>query len=514
MNTESGNIVKQFTKVIFPFRYNRKETNLGEATVTDGKGRVKRPFAPFGPKSEMLRAGIDELLSPNGGNTKIADCYELTQECRPSFGLPSREVDPVKFKTRYADNPEYTVTVEGVRLYLFESEVGFVELEFGYKSDKIEDYIECNYFISEIKSEKNVFEYERRISKDQSEKRSFTLRRLVSDVIRHVGGVRETDGDKFPEFKNCKGIIYSYILTKSEPENIEKLLFLFGRNFKGSYKVPEKLPVDRVTGEYKNVLQQFENSYWTATYNGAVNLSFCTGDETTDNFFRDNFYSKMRNNYFTLFLHALHQRFAVMKYIADMGELDFVGNDYVTMKRELNDAEKYYAEASNLKFRAFFKMPSTIEHVNEYYNLLIKTFNVDELKESFDNDLESIIGICKSYVMRIKSRDKTLEDRRKKKIEIFVSLFGTLVAVITLINSYWGLLEKLFGNTVSFWSIQIFVLLGALLVPIVTVIIDVVSNVKEIRKMTDDLKGEEEDGLVESDKIRKLRKKKSEKDDK
>lgn len=495
-------IVRQFTKFLFPFRFSRKDTAL--CNMAADSENSPAPFVRFRPKSEGLRKGIDEMLC-DSGSAKIADCFELPDTKRTLFNLPHRAVDKITFRTRYKDNPLYNVTVGDVRLYLFESEVGFVEVEFGYCSDRIEDYIECNYFISEIKSDENVFEYERRLGKNESEKHTFTLKELVCKVLSYVGGVLDMKKDRFPDFNAEKGVIYSYLLTDQEPENLDKLLFTLRRNYKGSYKVP----CDKDILSDSHIKQQFENSYWTASYNGAVNLSFCTGDKTCDLFFNSNFYSKMKDTYYTLFLHVLHQRFAMMKYIGDMGQLDTLGNDYLVMKKELKAAENYYAKAANLEFRAFFKLPSGVEHINEYFNLLLRTFKVNELKLSFDNDLKTLTEICKTYVNRIKKRDDKIAARRKKKIEIFVSLLGTLVAVVTLLNSYWGLLEKLTGNSFDFWSIQILVFALALLMPLVTVIVDIVYSVKDIRKMTKDLNDEVEDNLVESDKLRKIRKKRS-----
>lgn len=502
----ASKIVKQFTKFLFPFRYSPKDTPLCSGADCSEIAGLPNPFVRFHPKSEGLRKGIGEMLSDDS-SAKIADCFELSDTKRTMLNLPHRAVDTVSFRTRSKDNSVYSITVEDVRLYLFESEVGFVEVEFGYCSDKLEDFVECNYFISEIKSDENVFEYERKLSKDESEKHIFTLKELVCKVLSYVGGVLDMKKDSFPGFSEDKGVIYSYILTDKKPENLDKLLFTLRRNYKGSYKVP----CDKDILSDPHIKQQFENSYWTASYNGAVNLSFCTGDKTTDLFFNSNFYSKMKETYYILFLHALHQRFAMMKYIGDMGQLDTLGNNYLVMKRELKAAENYYAKASNLEFRAFFKLPSNVEHVNDYYNLLLRTFKINELKFNFDNDLKTLTDICKTYVDRIKRRDDKIAARRKKKIEVFVSLLGTFVAVITLLNSYWGLLEKLMGNRVNFWSIQILVFVGALLVPFVTVVVDIVYSVKEIRKMTQDLKDEVEDNLVESDKIRKIRKKRSQK---
>ena len=496
-------VVKQFTKFLFPFRYSRKETNLNDIVIQNDKGKELPIFLPFSPKSESLRKGLADLLSIDGDSAKIADCFELNYNCRTLFGLPQRATDSLFFRSRPAENPLYTITIESVKLYLFESEVGFAEIETCYCTDKLEDCVECNYFLGETKSDRNILFFDRKIGKEQSEKHSLTFKQLLQRLLSYVGGVYDIRKNEFPEFNEDKAIIYSYVLTDSKPENLENVLFTLRRNYKGSYKFPNDKTIDSDT----HIKQQFDNSYWTTSVNGAVNFSFLTDDKTTNNFFGNNFYSKLHDTYYTLFLHTIHQRFALIKYIGDMGTLDTLENNYIIMKEELKAAEDYYAKAANLKFRAFFRLPSNIEHVNDYFNLLQRTFNIQELKMSFDSDLESLTNICQTYVKRIKQRDEKLISRRKKKVEIFISLLGTLVAVVTLLNSYWELLEKLLGNTVNFWSIQIIVFIGALLVPLATVIVDVVYSVKDIRKMTTDLYNEVEDNLVESDSLRKQRKK-------
>lgn len=499
----STQIVKQFTKFLFPFRYSRSKTNLSDIVITNDKGKELPLFLPFSQKSENLRKGLDELLSMDGGSAKICDCFELNYNCRTLFGLPQRATDGMSFRSRPAENSLYTVTVEAVKLYLFESEVGFAEIESCYLTDKLEDCIECNYFLGETKSDRNILTFDRKISKDQSEQHSLTFKQLLQQVLSYVGDIYDMRKDEFPEFNEDKAVIYSYILANNKPDNLENVLFTLRRNYKGSYKVPCDKPLEKDT----RIKQQFDNSYWTTSVNGAVNFSFLTDDKTTNNFFETNLYSKMHDTYFTLFLHTLHQRFALMKYIGDMGLLDTLENNYIVMKKELKVAEEYYAKAANLKFRAFFKLPSNVEHVNDYFNLLQRTFNIHELKTSFDSDLEALMSICQTYVKRIKQRDDKLISRRKKKVEIFVSLLGTLVAVVTLLNSYWDLLEKMLGNTVNFWSIQIIVFIGALLVPLSTVIVDVVYSVKDIKKMSNDLNNEVADNLVEPDSLRKRRKK-------
>lgn len=500
---EKDQIVKHFTKFIYPFRYSAGASDLSRVKIVNAKGKESFPFKMFGQRSENLRKGIAELLMPDGGTAKIADCFELDYDSRSCFGLPQRKTEFMSFYSRKDSGKAYGVAITDVRIYLFESEVGFIDIECQYKSRDIKDFVDGNYFICEIKSEDNLFDYERRTGKDESEKISFTMYGLIEKLLKYVDGVKDIKKDCFPEFKEDKGIIYSYLLTGSKPVDLEKLLFTLRRNYKDTYKVP----YDNDISDDPYIKRQFENSYWTMSFNGAVNLSYLTGDEVTDSFFADNFYSKLHGTYFSLFLHVLHQRFAMMKYMGDMGQLDTLCNDYYIMKKELKAAEDYNAKAARLKYRAFFKLPSSVEHVNDYFNLLYRTFRVNELKQSFSNDIEALTDICKTYVERIKARDDKIASKRKKKIEIFVSSLGTLVAVGTLLDSYWGLLEKLMGNRVDFWSAQILVFLGALLVPVVTVIVDVVYRIKEICKITNDLKDELKENLVEPDNVRKKRKK-------
>lgn len=479
-------IVTKFTKFLFPFRYCKKSTNLETKTKQNEKGIDAVPFERISPSVESLRREIGNLLDQSSSE-RIADCFELNKNYRTLFNLPRQPSDPVTFKSRPADNPPYTVTVEGVRLYLFESEVGFAEVEFGYQSDKLEDFIECNYFISEIKSEKNVFEYE--LKKKETEIHTFTMRSLLKEVLSMVDGALDIKRDRFPSFPDGKGIAYSYVVTDSCPQELYKTLLSLGRNYKGSYKIP--CAKDLFSDSH--IAVQYENSYWSASYNGAANLSFHTGDEVTDRFFDTQFAPKMRNTYFALFLHVLHQRYAMMKFNGEMSRLDICGNDYSAMEKALEEAENYYAKVSKLKFKAFFSLPSEVEHVNDYYKMLVKIFEVDELEQSFENDLKTLTDICGTYVERIRAREEKRVAIRKKKVGLFVSLFGTLVAIVTLLEAYWSWLEKITGKNVPFASAPVFIFLAVLAAVIAIVVVDVVYSIKDIKKMSRELRSENGD---------------------
>lgn len=495
-------IIQQFTDTIFPFHYDIDSVRISEASYKNAKGKNIFLFEQFSQESHQLRGGLAELMEIEGGSAKIANCYRMTYNARAYFGLPRRADTPLEFSIHTkADGKKCPVYISDIKVYLFESGVGLLDLEYTYLSDLVEDYIDCNYFLCERKAERSSFSFTAKENADgdlTAVTRTFNLQELLEKIYAEIGAVVDIKGGT-PQNSEGKGIVFSYLLLNDKPDDLDDLLFHLRKNYKDSYLFP---PTE---GKNPYVLHQFENSYWTTSYNGAVNLSFLSGEADTDAFFCNAFSSKLKSTYLTLFLHILHQRFALMKSIGEMGKLDRFSMDYAVMKEQLKAANACRADAVNLKFRAFFLLPSEVEHVNDYYALLYRTYKIQMLYESFSRDLNSVRETCEMYVMRIKAREEKFKARRKARIGVFVSILGTVVAVFSILDSSWSIFEKIFGEALSFWSVQVLAVIFALLAPVVTIIVDVVGQIREIRKMSSDLRGEVEDHLVEDDKLRKSR---------
>lgn len=496
-------IIRQFTDIIFPFHYDMDNVRISKASYTNAKGKNISLFEQFSQESHQLRRGLAELMEMEGGSAKIANCYRMSYNARAYFGLPRRADTPLEFTIHTkAEGRDCPVCISEIKVYLFESGVGLLDLEYTYLSGLIEDYIDCNYFLCERKAERGNFSFTAKENADgvlTTVTHTFTLHTLLEKIYAEIGAVADIKGDGGPQDSEGKGIVFSYLLLDGKPDDLDDLLFHLRKNYKGSYRFP---PTE---GKNPYILRQFENSYWTTSYNGAVNLSFLTGEADTDDFFCNAFSSKLKSTYLTLFLHVLHQRFALMKSIGEMGKLDRLSMNYSVMKDQLKVANACRADAVNLKFRAFFLLPSEVEHVNDYYALLYRTYKIQALYASFSRDLDSVRETCEMYVTRIKAREEKFKTRRKARIGVFVSILGTLVAVFSILNSSWSIFEKIFGEALPFWSVQVLAVVFALLAPVVTIVVDVVGQIREIRKMSDDLRGEVEDHLVEDDKLRKSR---------
>ena len=493
------NIVKQYTKFIFPFQYDRNLVSPQAAQIENKKGAKFNLFERFSQKCELLRDGLDLLLSENGGTSSIAECYKMNINCRKNFLLPPKKNEMLDFVTRQSDGNALKVAITELKLYFFESQTGFVEVECEFGTKTLEEYFDLNYFISEPKSDKNYFIFHEKIWNEEqrvNEKKDskFSIAELLEKLLSSVS--KEKDAIRF-SYQKAKPIIYSYLLVDEKPEDMNDILQHLGKNYKASYKFDDSCTSIKM-------LHPFENSYWVSSLNGVVNLSYLTDDDVTNDFFGNSFYTKTKDTYYFLFLNILHQRYAISYIMGQMGQLDRLTNDYFVMEEELKLARRYEAEALNLKFRAFFKCPSMVDHINNYYDMIYESFQVGAFYDNFSSDIKNLQNICGKYVDRIKSRDEKLRNRKNAKIEIFISIFGTLVAEVTLFNNSWSLIEKVLGRSVSFWSPVILILLGTLVSPLITIVFNVSKKASEIKQLSSQINSEEKERLVEDDKKRRI----------
>ena len=480
-------IQKQFVKVIFPFLYNQtEEMKLETISVTSKKGKEKYLFNKIGFDNLELRKGLPDLFSSADNKSKIVNCYQMEPNSRMEFGLPNRSDEYMDFCCRgQAEETPYKIAITEVKIYLFESGVGFVEAECVGKSTEISDLITSNYFLSERKTDDNYFSLKIKHGKEESEIVNFTLKKLLGNVLNYVPGVTDFYTGGNWDASGEKGILYSYVYLDEKSVNFANELFNMRMNYKASYKFPQDAMSLK---ENPFVLQQFDNSYWAASYNGAVNVSIQTEDATTNGFFEQDFVHKMCNEYYILFLAVLHQRFAIMKLMWEMGELDRLDTDYANMKIQLEEARRYQKETADLRFRDFFKLPSYIQHVNDYYDLLYRTFCIDELYEDFCQDLNNVEQICGMYVEKIQKYDEQKKRCRTAWIECIVSFIAAMISSVPLLNDAWAVQERICQTTGAEFRWPVIVVAAFWGITFIGAIINAVRRGKEGRDIGKELK--------------------------
>ncbi|MCL2861597.1 MAG: hypothetical protein FWE22_04205 [Firmicutes bacterium] len=487
-NSTEPTLVKHFTKFVYPFRFtkNDKASRLNEA-ITSGKGTEMKLFLSTGIDGSELRGGVSEYYSDKEDecSSRIAKCYRLNDQCRRHFNLPQRAIDFLIFTAR-GDNAQYKIQLTDVRIFLFETGVGFLEVECVYpEGSTINDYLECNYFISETKGTKadvNVFSHTRKLDKDTEEVMEFKLKDLLLNVLSYVGDVRHFEGDS-TQFSDKNTVIYSYALLTKEPKtlpyDLAATLFLARKNFKGSYKFPQR---EYDIASNRNIFQSFGNSYWATSQCGTINLSHLTDDETTNDFFKTLFPSKLRNAYYHLFLSVLHQKYAM--YILSRIEcLEKIEKNYEASKKQLKEVRENQEKAALLKMRAFFKNPSNHEHINKYFELLNVTYEIEEIYKDFCDSIQSAETICDTHVAKIESYENKIAALKKEKISVILTVFTPVVAFITVFRILWEVLESFWSEQLTFADPQIFIMAIVLAFPVMLILLGLVRRMKEIRKL-------------------------------
>lgn len=489
-------ICKHFVKVLFPFQYTKEaDCRLENITITNAKGKEKPLFERFGFDGVELRKGVQELFSEKDNTARIVDCYSLAYDARTFMNLPRRKEEPLQFSTRdHKGEDPYAVSIREVSLYLFESEVGFFELECGFESSEIADYIQCNYFLSEIKSKNNIFRSVNKVwngTENQEEVKEFTVKVFLQSLLDKIPGLTVKDfytGEEWSETHE-KGIVYSYLYLEEKPNNFETLVYNIRNNYKESYKVPQQ---SQSIKSDPGVRQQFENSYWVTSYNGTINISHKTEDEITNQFFENDFYGKMHHVYYVLFLSVIHQRFLLLKAMTEMVEISNLNLDCEETKKQLIRINNYRLKISKLKCRAFYEKPSYVQHVNNYYELMTSAYSIKDLHSGLMSRMGDIEQVCKVYVAKIKTHDDQVSKIRSNRIEAFVSVFGTLVGLVTVTNEAWGLIEKISKSMEKTFSIPLLIAMIAVWLPSSILVYNNASKkLKEAKELKDDMEREE-----------------------
>ena len=148
-------VVKHFVKVIFPFQYNQKEEfDLDEIHCSLNGEKTYKVFQKIGFESVELRRGLSDLFTKEEHKSRIMTAYRVDKIVRGYFDLPQKPTGTIEFYSRAKERTiPYCVELSDMSLYLFESGVGFVEVELRSKSNDLTEQISCNYFLSEIGNE-------------------------------------------------------------------------------------------------------------------------------------------------------------------------------------------------------------------------------------------------------------------------------------------------------------------------------------------------------------------------
>ena len=511
MDFSNVKLVNGFTKLIIPFQFDTKEykeidgkdvskenSELKEKLKLDKfcyikNGKERHPFI----KSELVPTDLvggledmmqndneylrifksnDEELSEDYDSSTVADIYDINADDREYFYLDRKP--NALYKYSFKENgiaKSVNISIPEIKVFLFESYAGFLEIEFNYEDNAIdaETYLSTNYSLSRINHGNSSFCWNKRISKDESEEVTFDIRKLVElifskDIMGSVHNIgkyytgEKVDFDYTPQ-------VFTYALFDKKPENIDELIFNIKKNFKGSFRFPDD---ERTLKKY--TYQVFDNSYWAHSLNVAANISFLTENQSTNKFFENDFINRLKSTYYFLYMCVLNQKYGIIIQKGKLSQFDEYDTDYYSMKGELKKVQKYKMDALKFKYKAFFKTPSNEEHINDYYKHLSISKNIQELYTSFMDDLSSNETVYLTLVKKMTDdQDEEVKVSGYER-DMFVSLIGSIVAICQLLMAK----ATLFGTGLKWYDIIINVIL--VVIPIINLGINMESKIRQI----------------------------------
>lgn len=475
-------LVRDFTAILFPFRYEAEQlkTEAFNALVTRKNGKQAQLWTPDALQPYHLKENVAAMLGVGQTKGTIGQVWRLNDALRREMELPDGRT-PVFFHYRGCEK-EAELYLEGVRLALFATGIGFLELSVNCRTESAEALQDVNYFLCEVKSDDNRLRYVRRLGKDESVTVELTVLDTVKKLLAPLGAVEDFDTRPGLRYVDNKPLVFSYLLLEHFGEDLGKLLFGLRTNFKASYQVPaEQYALQTAQG----VCHPFENVYWGASLNAAVCCASLTDNDKTNEFFNNTFPANLRQTYLLLYLLRQHQRYAVQNF-----QRRFVTAGDGLERTEAKNVRDAYQRVSALldegvtfKLGCMFRDPASVEHINHIDQFLVETLHTRENLRDFEDGVHQLELVASEIRKKIDEREKRRSKMNSLRRETMVYIITALWGCITFLESSWDVVEKLTGIQLTFRSWWALIPAAITVFPLCKLVSELLSRRKELKKL-------------------------------
>ncbi len=239
--------------------------------------------------------------------------------------------------------------------------------------------------------------------------------------------VSEFEKDSFmPSYVPDKALLFSYCsLDESEvlPEEktIEEYAFYLATGYKESYMLSK---------DSKGVFfKPFGNVYWFANQEGCACLT--VPDSSNRNFIGESFVSKVKSDYFILYLKCLNQSFSFLRF-AERIEKEYPAEVDGCMADSEENLERLFTEINIFLTKEMATSVSHVSHQSDYYNYICDRLHINEDVNSVTAGLETINNI-------IDNRRDDAEASRGAKLRVvmgFISMMSVFSALLAVYEIY------------------------------------------------------------------------------
>lgn len=393
-----------------------------------------------GFSGQRLFTHVARLIGWDGGDEAIGYRFVLEQPAWKKLGLPNRTNQELSMLIPKRVIPFY---ISGIELFLFETGVGFLNFELTYRSDaSVEDVISGNYYAKSFIRRDCKIVYQADGIHQKHETEPITFASLVEKILQplQVTTYFARHGEKSlcedrpgqasrdeksqgaaASLRPFHGLVFTALVlnnTGLEPQQweirLKEYLFRLRRSFKESYK---PAPTEFDTDANPDVARIFENSYWGVSQEGLANLTYLIEDSQTKRFFEGEYLWHVKDEYYYLYILALHQKYALLTLLEEAARLP-----RVSLPRTDEEAARVRTAIAGLRrkmaefvMRCVFRQVSNVTHHGRLYEMMRRSLGIDDMLQELHYELELLGTLAEMEEFKENARLRE-EQRRQKEI--------------------------------------------------------------------------------------------------
>lgn len=377
-------------------------------------------------------------------------------------------------KNYYITN--YSFEISEINLFIFKNKVGFITIDICPHVNTIKSIMDFNYIIkSAIHSKKYYFVYKKEkefiisngsqdnekelITHDkkipykpfegdagETQNRDglfifcyeFNFLTVIKELLKEIkatsffNNMNRSSGNIEPK----KALIFSSVIIE-KPEDgrdLRRHLYYMRRVYKDSY-LPSSFDLS-FSKENEEIFQPFENSLWGFSKEACANIILHTGNQSTDDFFKDGYKARL-DNYLFLYVLALNQYFGLIDFARRSTQFP----DKVKKFDEENRLElhKISEEIKFFYLKYIYSEVSLITHQSQFYNKAYNILNIKKLLEEVHYQSESINSLIEKHEQLEQNKKEQAKEEKEKSNDFKVKFISVAALIFVLIATYEAL---------------------------------------------------------------------------
>jgi hypothetical protein len=386
------------------------------------------------PKEDLL-AHVAEYLNPEGDNPATARLWKLTGAVlQSSHGLGNNSNWQL-----LARNP-IPFHIDEITLMLFLVGVGFIAISVKPLSDAPEDWLDFTHFFRFTDTDHGT---KLRVSKSRAAGEVVPYfpepagglvnhpngEGAIEDILEGLLATGAPDCPRSPWWDDIfvpdRMLPFSSLFFEGAPTEQRPEFLYRARRF---FHAKQEIRLTLADREYRHEsLQEYVDNQWFAfSLDGSAFVAF---DAPNTPFFRQNLPQHLRSQYFLLFVIVLHQRFALMKFSADVAK-----SWPIERSDALKETKFTQLRHDMLVFtaRGYFSQVMQRENHHRCYRRWQDIFQVTDLyAEVRDEVLEMHNTLIFEKTAAAEARTKALEHS--------ISMLGVFIGVPALVIGFLGI---------------------------------------------------------------------------